>query len=66
MAALIALREDIEAKKILFEHFYSSLKIIFPSISPEILRFYENLEKKFRNTLLETELHKNISNYDFS
>ncbi len=40
-AGLLALREDINAKKVYRRHFEQALKKIKPSITPEMLRYYK-------------------------
>ena len=40
-AGLLALREDISAKKVYKRHFEQALKKIKPSITPEMIRYYQ-------------------------
>ncbi|MHA1751946.1 MAG: CDC48 family AAA ATPase [Candidatus Helarchaeota archaeon] len=47
-AGLIALREDIKAKKVSLKHFKKAMKKIHPTITPEMKRFYDNMESQFR------------------
>ncbi|HDM91841.1 MAG TPA: AAA family ATPase, partial [Candidatus Korarchaeota archaeon] len=47
-AALEALREDIEAKKVGMRHFRSALKKIKPSLTPEVLKYFAEVSKMFR------------------
>jgi len=47
-AGLIALREDINAKKVSLKHFKQAMEKIHPTITPEMKRFYDEMEKQFR------------------
>ncbi|AEM37983.1 AAA family ATPase, CDC48 subfamily [Pyrolobus fumarii 1A] len=50
-AALAALREDINATKVHMRHFEEALKRVKPSITPEMVRFYEEWYEKARQQL---------------
>jgi len=47
-AAILALREDINAKKVTLEHFEKSLEKVKPSITPDIEKAYEELDERFK------------------
>ena len=46
-AAMIALRDDINAKTIMMKHFEAALRVVRPSITAEIEKEYEALQDKF-------------------
>ena len=50
-AALLALREDMNATKVRMKHFLEALKIVKPSITPEMIKFYEEWYQKARQQL---------------
>ncbi len=50
-AAMIALREDFSASRIFMDHFMKAIKIIRPSITPEMVKFYEDWYKQAKQTL---------------
>ncbi len=45
-AALVALRENINAKKVMMRHFEKALTLVKPSLSTEIIRFYEEWSER--------------------
>jgi len=47
-AAIFALREDMKAKEVRFQHFEQALKKVPPSITPEVEKTYEDLQQHFR------------------
>lgn len=47
-AAMLALRENIDAEEVKMKHFEEALKKVYPSITPEIMKAYAELQKKFR------------------
>ncbi|HDN74065.1 MAG TPA: AAA family ATPase, partial [Archaeoglobus sp.] len=49
-AAILALREDLNAEKVYHRHFEDALQRVHPTITPEMTRWYEQMEKKFRQT----------------
>ncbi len=57
-AALAALREDINATKVHMRHFEEALKRIKPSITPEMVKFYEEWYEKARQQLPGTTVKK--------
>ncbi len=48
-AGMIALRENIRARKITKEHFKQASELINPSILPEVIKSYENFVEKFKS-----------------
>ena len=48
-AGLIALREDSSQEEIEEKHFDEALKIVKPSVTPEIRDHYQNIEKDMKN-----------------
>jgi len=48
-AAILALREDINAKKVTSEHFEKSLEKIKPSVTPDIEKAYAELDERFKS-----------------
>jgi len=55
-AGLIALRENINAQKVSLKHFKAAMKKIHPTITPEMKKFYDDMEKQFRKLI--TTVHK--------
>ena len=53
-AALTALREDMNAKYVRMRHFLNAMDRIPPSLSPEIIRFYEQWKEKVKRRLPRT------------
>ena len=47
-AAIMALRDDIKAKKISKKHFEKAMKIVRPSVTKDIIDNYKQLENFFR------------------
>ncbi|MHA1299851.1 MAG: CDC48 family AAA ATPase [Candidatus Helarchaeota archaeon] len=54
-AGLLALREDINAKKVSFKHFEEAIKKIRPSCSPQVLKQYEDWNARSKQTKLATD-----------
>ncbi len=52
-AGLQALREDINAEKVYGRHFERALEKIKPSLTKELVRFYENIAKKIKKAELK-------------
>ncbi len=48
-AGLIALRENINSKVVSLKHFKGALKVIKPSVNPELAKDYEEIEKSMKN-----------------
>jgi len=55
-AAMLALREDINATKIHMRHFTQALETIKPSITPDMAKFYEEWYQKARQQLPGSKL----------
>jgi len=49
-AAILALREDINAEKVYMRHFEEAIKKVHPTVTPEMIRWYERMEDRFRQT----------------
>ncbi|MFX0060697.1 MAG: AAA family ATPase [Candidatus Hermodarchaeota archaeon] len=47
-AAMLALRENLDAKNVYQRHFEEAMKAIHPSVTPELLKMYEDLEKNLK------------------
>jgi len=47
-AGLLALRENIDIQKVYARHFEEALKKVKPSLTPEIVKFYETWNERFR------------------
>ncbi len=54
-AAMIALRENLRARKVSFEHFKEAKKECYPSITPEIIKWYEIFGKKLKSRRIEEQ-----------
>jgi len=52
-AGMIALRENIRARKITKEHFKQATELINPSILPEVIKWYEKFGEKFKSRIIE-------------
>ncbi len=52
-AALNALRENINAKEVTTKHFNKAMEKVKPSITPELVRFYERITENFRTRGVE-------------
>jgi len=52
-AGMIALRENIRARKITKEHFKQATELINPSILPEVIKWYESFGEKFKSRIIE-------------
>ncbi|MEM3649413.1 MAG: CDC48 family AAA ATPase [Candidatus Jordarchaeaceae archaeon] len=46
-AAILALREDINADKVYMRHFEAALKKVHPTVTPDMMRWYERVEERF-------------------
>ncbi|MHA2363136.1 MAG: CDC48 family AAA ATPase [Candidatus Hodarchaeales archaeon] len=64
-AGMVALREDINIKLIKQKHFQAALNIVYPSITPEILAFYERFALRFKSKLLQKELSNKDTSFNF-
>ncbi|MFW9969046.1 MAG: CDC48 family AAA ATPase [Candidatus Odinarchaeota archaeon] len=52
-AAMIALRENIRARKVSLEHFKEARKIVNPTLSNEIIEWYEKFGEKLKTRRIE-------------
>lgn len=52
-AAMLALRENLEAKRVHWKHFEIALKEIHPTVNQEIIRWYERLKERFKQTQID-------------
>ena len=52
-AAMIALRENIRARKVSIEHFKEARKDVHPTITPEIEKWYEEFGQKLKRRRIE-------------
>ena len=50
-AAIMALREDMKAKEVTKKHFEDALKIVHPSVTPEVTKTYQDIEGQFKSSL---------------
>lgn len=64
-AAFAALRESPNNPIVLQSHLMEALEVVGPSLSEQILEFYKQFDKKFRNRLFEESLTKGSSKYEF-
>ncbi|PIN76323.1 ATPase [Candidatus Woesearchaeota archaeon CG10_big_fil_rev_8_21_14_0_10_37_12] len=61
-AAILALREDMSAKKVLMSHFERALKMVHPSVTKDVEKAYEDLRERFRGAHGK-EMKKEIPTY---
>jgi transitional endoplasmic reticulum ATPase len=52
-AGMIALRENMKAKKITIDHFTMATESINPSITQETIKFYDSFGKRLKNLIME-------------
>ena len=52
-AAMIALRENIRARKVSLDHFNKALELIHPSITPEMIKWYEQFGARLKSRIIE-------------
>ncbi|MFW9780930.1 MAG: CDC48 family AAA ATPase [Candidatus Heimdallarchaeota archaeon] len=52
-AAMIALRENIKAKKVSLQHFEKAKEFLFPSISADIISWYEKFGERLKSRIIE-------------
>jgi transitional endoplasmic reticulum ATPase len=52
-AAMIALRENIRARKVSFEHFKEAKGIVYPTLTSEIIKWYETFGEKLKSRRIE-------------
>ncbi len=54
-AAMIALRENMRARKISIEHFKEAREEIHPTITPEIIKWYESFAEKLKRKKIDAD-----------
>ena len=54
-ATFLALREDIETKEVSMKHFEEALKKVRPSVTPDMLKFYESWLERARQLTTVTK-----------
>ena len=59
-AAMIALRENIRARVVTFEHFKEAREELHPTITPEIAKFYEEFGVKLKRRRIESSGKEDI------
>jgi transitional endoplasmic reticulum ATPase len=52
-AGMIALRENMRARKVSKDHFKLAIESINPSITPKVIEFYESFGKKLKTLIME-------------
>ena len=52
-AGMIALRENLRARKITEEHFEKATESVYPSMTPEIIKWYEAFGKKLKSRIIQ-------------
>ncbi|MHA1233845.1 MAG: CDC48 family AAA ATPase [Promethearchaeota archaeon] len=52
-AGMIALRENLRARKITGDHFKTALESLYPSITQEIIKWYEDFGKKLKSRIIQ-------------
>ncbi len=62
-AALYALRENMKSKEVKKKHFDKALDKVRPSITDDVIRFYETMKEGFKNRRIEKEKAKEEINY---
>lgn len=62
-AGLNAIREDMNAKEVTKKHFDFALKESRPSITPDIVKFYEKLTESFKSKGMERRISKEETDY---
>jgi transitional endoplasmic reticulum ATPase len=60
-AAMIALREDIEAKNVRMEHFEKALDVVHPSVDKETKKIYEDLKEYFSKARSKEIVEERVS-----
>jgi transitional endoplasmic reticulum ATPase len=54
-AAMLALREDMNAEKVTTQHFESALHKVKGSITSDMVKFYERMAERFKRSTVEVE-----------
>ncbi len=52
-AAMIALRENIRARKVSFEHFKEARDVVYPTLTSEVIKWYETFGEKLKSRRIE-------------
>ena len=52
-AGMIALRENLRARKISEEHFKAAIESVYPSITSEIIKWYEDFGSKLKSRIIQ-------------
>jgi transitional endoplasmic reticulum ATPase len=60
-AGMIALRENLRARKITEEHFIMAIESLYPSITPEIIKWYEDFGKKLKSRIIQQSEDQMVS-----
>jgi transitional endoplasmic reticulum ATPase len=60
-AGMIALRENLRARKITEEHFKMAVESLYPSITPEIIKWYEDFGKKLKSRIIQQSENQMVS-----
>jgi transitional endoplasmic reticulum ATPase len=60
-AGMIALRENLRARKITEEHFKMAIESLYPSITPEIIKWYEDFGKKLKSRIIQQSENQMVS-----
>ncbi|MEE9409921.1 MAG: CDC48 family AAA ATPase [Candidatus Heimdallarchaeota archaeon] len=55
-AGMIALRENFEIENITMKHFQSALERIHPTVTPDVIKYYEKIMEKFKRISQITSL----------
>jgi transitional endoplasmic reticulum ATPase len=59
-AAMIALRENIRARVVTYEHFKEAREDLHPTLTPEIIKFYEDFGVKLKRRRIETSTKEGL------
>ncbi|MBA7583915.1 hypothetical protein ES708_25866 [subsurface metagenome] len=49
-AGMAALRQNFNIAKVSMKHFKKAIKKIHPTVTPEVLKYYEQISEKFKRT----------------
>jgi transitional endoplasmic reticulum ATPase len=60
-AGMIALRENLRARKITKEHFEMAIESLYASITPEIIKWYEDFGKKLKSRIIQQSEDQMVS-----
>ena len=47
-AGMIGLRENFDIDKVTMEHFNQALEKVHPTVTPEVIKYYDKMEEKFK------------------